>query len=62
MRGLDVILTAVPAGIFCKIYGWRSVDVGPQSGDCQGLSLYLKPPSLKSSPWFLSSPKVPPGP
>jgi hypothetical protein len=41
MRGLEVIPTAIPAGIFCKIYGWRSVDVGPQGGDCQGLSLDL---------------------
>ena len=42
MRGLEVILTAVPAGIFCKIYGWRSVDLGPQGGNCQGLSLYIQ--------------------
>ena len=41
MRGLEVTLTAVPAGIFCKIYGWRSVAVGPPGGDCQGLSLDL---------------------
>ena len=41
MRGLDVIRTADPAGIFCKIYGRRSVDVGAQGWDCQGLSRYL---------------------
>ena len=61
MRGLGVILTAVPAGIFCEISGWRSVDVRPQGGDSQGLSL-TSATLVVIVILVVVPPKVPPGP